>query len=152
MKYICAPSRVLSHIHVMNSDLRLHFIICGYGIFLSIRHAISFRRTMSMYDLCISFTFPFVFRLCRHWFVTFSFVSTLYPVLSSSISTLDYILSPPVSILESIYSQFDLTLTTFPKTFSSKDNCFTCSMKLLFIGSSVHSKICYLLSLYNLMK
>ena len=26
--YVCAPSRVLSHIHYINSDLRRHFLIC----------------------------------------------------------------------------------------------------------------------------
>ena len=112
--YVHAPSCVSSHIHYINSDLRLHFLICEYGIFLFLRCAIIYPRNMSAYNLCI----PPPFFLCLHaletCFLPFSFVSTLYPVLCPSISTLDLILSPPVSMLDSIYSCFGLTLTTYP--------------------------------------
>ena len=91
------------------------FYYCGYGIIPSLRHSMSYSRNMSAYDLCISFPFFFVSTLWRHVFVPFSFVSTLYPVLSPSVSTLDSILSPPVSMLDLISSWFDLTLTTFPR-------------------------------------
>ena len=46
-------------------------------------------------------------------FPPLNFVSTLYPVLSTSVSTLDQILYPPVSMLYQIYYWFDLTLTAF---------------------------------------
>ena len=111
---VCAPSRVSSHIHYINSDLLFHFLICGYGIFLSLRCAMSYLRTMYTYDLCISFPFSFISKLWRHFFVPFSFFSALYTVLSLSVSTLDSILSPPVSVLDSIYSWFGLTVTAFP--------------------------------------
>ena len=103
----------LYHINCVNSDLRRHFLIDGYGIFPSLRRAKSYPRTMSVYDLCISFPFSFVSTLWRYFFVPFPFVSTFYPVLSPSVSTLDYILSPPVSMLDSISSWFDLNLTKF---------------------------------------
>ena len=120
-----APSNVLSHIHYINSDLRCHFLICGYGIFPSLRLTISYPRNVSAYNLCIYFPFPFPFTfvstLYRHLFVPFSFVLMLYPVLSPSVSTPDSIFSPPVSMLDSISSRFDLTLTTFP-TYGSCEN------------------------------
>ena len=49
-----------------------------------------------------------------HFFVPFSFVSTLYPVLYPSVSKLDSILSPPVSMLDLISSWFYTTLIKFP--------------------------------------
>ena len=90
----------LYNIHYVNSDLRRHFLIYDYGIFPSLRRTISYPRNMSVYALFIYFYF--------------SFVSTLYLVLSLSFSTLDSIISPPVSMLDSISSWFDLTLTAFP--------------------------------------
>ena len=58
--------------------------------------------------------FFFFFRLhaVEMFFCTIFFVSTLYPILSTSVSTLDSILSPPEFMLDSISSWFDLTLTT----------------------------------------
>ena len=111
--YVRAPSRVLSHISYINSDLRRNFLICGYGVFMSLGHTMSFMQTMSAYDLCIYFYFYFVSTKWRHFFVPFSFFSTLYPFLSRSVSTLDSIISPPAYMLDSISSWFDLTLTTF---------------------------------------
>ena len=102
--YVCAPSRVSSHIHYMNSDLHGHFVICGYGIFLSLRRDMSYLWTLSTYDLCISFPSFFISTMWRHFFVPFSYVSAFYPFLYPSVSTLDSILSPRVSMLESIYS------------------------------------------------
>ena len=132
--YVRAPSRVSSHIqkHIqyINSDLRRNFLICGYGIFPSLRRAMSYPRTMSAYDLCIYFPFPFVSTLWRHCFVPFSFVSTLYPVLSPSVSTLDSILSPPVSMLDSISSWFDLTLTTFLTGYYWFASIYTCKQMI----------------------
>ena len=54
------------------------------------------------------------------FFIPFSLVYTLYPVLSPSVSSLDSIISPPVSMLDSISSWFDLTLTTFPTVWKEK--------------------------------
>ena len=110
--YVRAPSRFSSHIHYKNSDLRCHFIICGYGICLYLRHTLSYPRTIYAYDLWISFSFSFVSTVWRHFF-PFSFVSKLYPILPPSVSTLYSIIYPPVSILDSIYYWFDPTLTTF---------------------------------------
>ena len=104
----------LYHIHYVNSDLRHNFCIDGCVVFLSLRFAKSYPRTISLYDLCIYFPFSFLSTLWRLFFVPFSFVSTPYPVLSPSVSTLDSILSPPVSMLESISYCFDLNLTIFP--------------------------------------
>ena len=60
--------------------------------------------------------FSFFLRLhaVETFFVPFSFVSMLYPVLYPYVSTLYLIISPPVSMLDSVSSWFDLTLTTFP--------------------------------------
>ena len=111
--HACAHT-VLYHIHYINSDLRCDFPIVGYGIFPPLRRAKSYPRTLSAYDLCISFPFSFPSTLWRHFFVPFSFVSILYPVLYLSVSTLNLILSPPVSMLDSIYYWFDLKLTKSP--------------------------------------
>ena len=89
-----------SHIYYMSSDLHRHFLIFEYVIFPSLRYTISYPWTMSTYYLCIFSPFSFVSTLWRHFSVSFSFVSKLYPVLSPSISTLDSILSPPVSMLD----------------------------------------------------
>ena len=94
---------------------RSFFLICGYGIFPSLRRAMSYSWAMFAYDLYIYLPFSFVSTLWRYFFVPFPFVSTLYPVLSPSISMLDLILSPPVSMLDLISFWFDLTLTTFSK-------------------------------------
>ena len=51
--YVHLPSRVLSHIYYINSDIRRHYLIYGYGIFPSLRCAMSYPWTMSTYDLCI---------------------------------------------------------------------------------------------------
>ena len=110
---VCATSRVPYHIHHINSDVRRHFLICGYGVFLYLRCAMSYLKTMYTYYLCISCPFSFVSTLWRKFFAPFSFVSMLYPVLSPSVSTLDSIFTPPVSMLDSISSRFDLILTTF---------------------------------------
>ena len=121
---VCAPSwhdnlfafalTFLYHIHYINSDFRRHFLIDGYGVFPSSRRAKSYPRIISAYDLWISFPFSFVSTLWRHFFVPFSFVYTLHPVLSPSVSTLDSILAPYVSMLDLIFSWFDLNLTTIP--------------------------------------
>ena len=103
--YVRAPPRVSSHIHYINSDLRHHFLICGYGIFTSLRHAMSYSQTMSAYDLCIFFFF-FCLHAVETFFEPFSFVSTLYPFLSPSVSTLDLILS----LLYPCWNQFVLGL------------------------------------------
>ena len=102
---------VLYHIHYVNSDLRCDFPIDGYRIFPSLRRDKSYPQTMSAYDLCVYFPFPFVCTLWKHFFVPFSFVSEFYPVLYPSVSMLDLILSPPVSMLDSIYYWFDLKLS-----------------------------------------
>ena len=111
--YVCAPSCFSSHFYYINSDLRRHFLICGYGMFTSLRCTISYPFTMSAYKLCISLYFSFVSTLWRQK-CNFSFVYTLYPVLPPSVSTLYSIFSPPVSMLDTIYSWFDLVLTKFP--------------------------------------
>ena len=111
----------LYHMHYVNSDLRRHFIIDSYGIFPSLRRAKSYPRTMSAYNLCIYFLFSFVSTLWRHFFVPFSFVFTLYPILSYYVSMLDLIICPSVFMLYSISSWFDLNLTTFPTIISA---CF----------------------------
>ena len=113
MACVCAPSCISSHIHHINSEVRRHFLICDYGICSSLLCTISYPWNMFTYNLCIFFPFSFVSKIWRHFFVPFSFISTLYPVLYPSVSTLDSILSPPVSMLDSISSWFDLTLTTF---------------------------------------
>ena len=112
--YVRAPSRVLSYFHYINSDLRCHFLIFCYGIFMSLRRSKSYQRNMSAYNLCIFFPFSLVSTMWRHFFVPLSFVSTLYPVLYTSFSNLDSIISPHVSMLESISSWFDPNFTTFP--------------------------------------
>ena len=112
--YVCMPSRIFCHIHYKNSDLRRHFFICGYGIFPSLSSSMSYPWNMSAYHLCISLSFSFIYTLWRHFFVLFSFVSTLYHVLSPSVSTLDLILSPPVSMLDLVFSWFDLISNIFP--------------------------------------
>ena len=71
MTSVRAPSHVSSHIHYINSDLRHNFFICGYGIFPSLRSTISYPRTMSAYDLCISFPLSFVSTLWRHFCTIF---------------------------------------------------------------------------------
>ena len=110
----CALTNLFSY-----SDLRHYFLICGYEIFPSLLGTISYPQTMSVYDLCITFSFSFVSTLWRHFFVPFSLLSTLYPIMSPYVSTLDLILYPPVSMLDSISSWFCLTLTTFPTIFFS---------------------------------
>ena len=98
---ICTCDLTFSyHVHYIYSDLRRHFLIDGYGIFPSSSCTVSHPRTMSAYDLYISFYLYFV--------------PTMYPVLYTSISTLFLIPSPTVSILDTISSWFDLTLTKFP--------------------------------------
>ena len=87
-----APSRFLYHIHYVNLDLRHHFLIDGYDIFLYLHRTISYPQTMSAYDLYIS--------------VSPSFVSTLDHVLSPIVSMLYSILPPSVSTLDYIYSFF----------------------------------------------
>ena len=129
--YVCAPSRVSSHTHYINADLCCRFLICGYGIFLPLRHTISYPRTMSAYDLCIYFSLPFVSILWRHFFVPFSFVSRLYPVLYPSVSTLGLIPSTPLSMLNLISSLFDLTLTKYPTPLCVSDYIL-CIQALMF--------------------
>ena len=93
--HVCALT-VLYHIHYVNSGIRRHFLIDGYVIFSSLRHTIYYPWNMiSAYDLCIS--------------IYYSFVSTLYPVLSPPVSTLDLILPPSISTLNPISSFFNLT-------------------------------------------
>ena len=97
----------LYHIHYANSELHRHFLIDGYGIFLALRRTISYLQTMSVYNLCISFSF--------------SYVSMMYPVISPTVSTIYFILPPSVSMFVSDSSLFELTLTTFtaPPTMST---------------------------------
>ena len=64
-EFVCAPSHIFSHIHYLNSDLRCNFLICGYVIFMSLHCNISYLRNMSMYNLCIYFTFPLVSMIWR---------------------------------------------------------------------------------------
>ena len=73
MMYVRATSRVWSRIHYINLDLRHHFLICGYGIFPSLRHTISYPWTMSAYNLCIFFS------LCLHALYKFFYHFTLSP-------------------------------------------------------------------------
>ena len=65
----------------------------------------------------VSFVYLFSFFVRLHkvetFFVPFSFVSTLYTILSPSVSTLYSILYPHFSMLESISSLFDPNLITF---------------------------------------
>ena len=100
MTYMRTPSRFLYHTHYVNSDLRCHFIIYGYGIFLYLHFTISYPRTMYAYKLLIS--------------VSSSFVPTLDTVLSPPVSMMDSIILPYVFTLDYIYYLFDITLTTFP--------------------------------------
>ena len=54
------PWRFSYHIHYINSDLRHHFLIYGYGIFTSLRPTFSYLRTMSECDVFISVYSPTV--------------------------------------------------------------------------------------------
>ena len=45
------PSRLSYHVHYVNSDLRCHFIMDGYGIFTYLRRTISYPRNISAYEL-----------------------------------------------------------------------------------------------------
>ena len=74
--YLCAPLRVLSHIHYINLGLRCNFIICGYGFLPSLHREISYLRTISVYDLWIYFYFSFVSTLQR----LFTYHFTLYAI------------------------------------------------------------------------
>ena len=94
--YVCVPSRFSYHIHYVNLDLRCHFLIDGYVIFLSLHRTISYLRTMSAYGLCIS--------------VSSSVVFMLYPVIYLPVPTLDLSLPHSVSTLDYIYFLFDITL------------------------------------------
>ena len=47
--YVRVLSRVLSHIDYINLDLRRHFLISGYCIFLFLRCAMSYPQTISTY-------------------------------------------------------------------------------------------------------
>ena len=72
-------------------------------------------RGLSLCMTCaLFFSFSSVFMLWRYLFVPFSFVSTLYPIISPYVSNLYLILSHPFSMLESMSSWFDTTLTAFP--------------------------------------
>ena len=57
--YVRAPSCVSSHIHYINSDLRRHFLICGYSIFPSLRRTIFIPGVC----LCTTCTFLVIFPL-----------------------------------------------------------------------------------------
>ena len=152
--YVHTPSRVFSHIHYINSYLCRHFLICGYVIFPSLCRTISYLRNMSAYDFCISVYFSFVSLLWRRFFLPFSFVYTLYPVLYPSVSTLYSIPSPPVFMLDSISSWFDPTLTTFPTvnyintivTMKSltEPNCNLCMEEHLTILKNLRNKTSHL--------
>ena len=103
----------LYHIHCVNSDLRCHYIIDGYDVFLSLRRAKFYPWTMYTYNLWIYFPFPFISTLWRHF-------SYLFPLSPRCILPC-LLLSPrwnwlfiPISMFESIYSWFDLNLPTFP--------------------------------------
>ena len=52
--------RFLYHTHNINSDLSPHFLIDGYGIFLSLRCTISYPRTMSAYNIFISVYYTYI--------------------------------------------------------------------------------------------
>ena len=108
---MCAPSRVSSHIHYINSLLRRHFIIFGYSIFPSLHRSMSYPSTISAYDLCISFPFFFVSTLWRHFFVPFS-QSCIVWYISLKISPLIVLLS--YSFCESkIYKKHSTRVTRF---------------------------------------
>ena len=53
-----APWRFLYHINRINSDVRRHFLIDGYGKFPSLRRTISYPQTMSAYDVFLSLSYP----------------------------------------------------------------------------------------------
>ena len=63
-----------------------NFLICVYGIFLSLCRTIIYLMTMSAYDLCISFYFP-LHPLDRDVFWPSSFISMFFPVLFPSVYT-----------------------------------------------------------------
>ena len=149
--YVCAPSRVFFHIHYINSYLRCHFHICRYGIFPFLRCAKYYPRTMSAYDLCISFPYSFVSTLWRHFFVPFVFVSTLYPGLSLSISMLYLILPPPVSMLDSLadlhkymaFKWFNQINPIGSMRSLMKPYCNLCMEELLSIIKKLYDKKCH---------
>ena len=60
---VLAPLRFLYHIHYINFELRRHFLINIYGVFLSLHPAISYQRTMSAYNIFVSVSSPSVFIL-----------------------------------------------------------------------------------------
>ena len=99
----------LYNIYYVNLDLRPHFLIDRYEIFMSIRRTISFPRTIYMYDLFMYFSI--------------SFFSALYPILSITVSTLNSIFPLSVSMFYSSYSLFKLTVTTFPILRLTGDIC-----------------------------
>ena len=57
--HVCAVT-VLYHTHYINSYIRRHFIIDGYGIFTSLRCNISYPCTMYAYNVLISISSPSV--------------------------------------------------------------------------------------------
>ena len=84
---VCAWALTFSyHIHYVNSYLRCHFFIDGYGFFPSLHRTISYQWTMYAYNLCIK--------------LYFSFVSTIYPFLTPTVSTLVLILPYSISTLD----------------------------------------------------
>ena len=91
-----ATSRFLYHTRYINSDLRRHFLIDGYGIFLFLYCTISYSRNMFAYDL-------------------------LLYVYSNFFSTLDYVFSSSVYMLDLIPSLFETKLPTFPTHGPSHD-------------------------------
>ena len=60
---VLKPLRFLYHIHYISSDLRHHFLINIYGIFLSLHPAISYQRTISAYNIFLSVSSTSVFIL-----------------------------------------------------------------------------------------
>ena len=108
--FVCAFTNfVLYPLHKFRLTLSFSYLwICHISV-------VTLFHFLSMYYVHVRLVhlFSFVSTLWRRFFVQFSFVATLYTVLSPSVSTLDSIPSHHVFILDSISYWFELTLTTF---------------------------------------
>ena len=60
--YTCTVT-VLNHIHYINSDVRRHFLIDGYGIFPPWHRTISYPWTISVYEVLIPLSSPNLYTL-----------------------------------------------------------------------------------------
>ena len=97
---VCALGRFLYHIYYINSDVHRHFLIDGYGIFLSLSRTISYLQTMSMYGVSLSVSSPSLSTMCSVPYM-FDPILTIFPtrslvegVLIYRVSTCFYLIIP----------------------------------------------------------